>query len=195
MRIKDSQYSQPTAKTHPPRCQLLAHQQIYATGNPYMHSPLLVQLQWRQFVISYYLRLTVFRAFPLACPRTCLSRDAIILRTSAVVEISNLRTVEYRFIQRFIDFVMDVAAPSSSDGSRRHLRRVFVEDGAEVFGTFALDFHSVTTQVTISWLPTHAWIEPLKQVHIRSQRQTLVGRRLIRETRKRGVEELPACSA
>jgi len=60
----------------------------------------------------------------------------VVLYASAIVEVSNLRTIEYVLLQRLVDFVVDVARPCSSGRTGGDLGWELGEYLTEVTGAF-----------------------------------------------------------
>lgn len=64
-------------------------------------------------------------------------RLARIIRTPAVVKVSDLGTVELGLLEPLVDNVVRVAEPAGRGVAAGHLRRVFGQQLAEVLGAFA----------------------------------------------------------
>ena len=62
---------------------------------------------------------------------------AILLRTSTIIEIPNLTTVENFLFQALINLIVYMASPGRGAGAGRNLGRKLGKDGTEMGGAFA----------------------------------------------------------
>ena len=67
----------------------------------------------------------------------------LILSATAVIEISNTRTIKALLLQTLVDFIMNMTSPSRSRRARRNLRRELVEDLTKMCCAFAARTRSV----------------------------------------------------
>ena len=77
------------------------------------------------------------RIFPILRAVSALALLVLaLIRAPTIIEVADLGTVEERFFQRLVDFVVHVAGPCCGCGAGAYLRGVFVQDLAEVAGAF-----------------------------------------------------------
>ena len=60
-----------------------------------------------------------------------------ILCAPTIIEITNLRAIKERLLQRLVDLVVNMTCPSCCRGACFNLGREFIQDLAEVAGTFS----------------------------------------------------------
>jgi hypothetical protein len=104
-------------------------------------------------------------------------RLLLVIRAATVVVLCYLLAVELGLFQALVNDIVYKAAPLRCSLLRGHLRRIFLEDLAEVLGTLS------------------AWVESLEQVDVLSQRFLLFVGGLLGESGEVGVQKFPGCAA